>query len=490
MYGLTRAPDFDRAGLHWFNVDKPLTLADLRGRLLIIDFWTFCCINCMHVLPTLRRVEESFPDEVAVIGVHSPKFLAERQADNVAHAIARYDIRHPVVHDPHMTLWREYAVRAWPTLIFVAPDGMILGDLPGEPDPDLLLSGVGEIVRHWRRKRQASPAPLPLTAPPPTGGRLRFPGKIKPLAGANGSKRWAVADSGHHQIVVFDDDGVEVARWGNGRPGFIDLDATGSAFNGPQGLVCGDGAIYVADTGNHAIRRIDLDDGTVRTLSGDGQRGLALRHPLAAGDAALASVWDLALAGDRLLFANAGSHQIGELDLCACVVQPLAGCGAEAIVDGPALDAHLAQPSALAFDAGRGVLYFADSESSAVRAVHLGAEPRVETLVGAGLFDFGHQNGPFDQARLQHALGLDLWEDAIVVADSYNGCLRVLDVAGRCVSDLGETAFACPSDACRPPGEPAGVAADGPDRLLMADTNNHRILEIRPSERSVSVWAS
>ena len=127
MIGVVRAPDFDQPGLAWFNVAAPLSLAALRGKLVILDFWTFCCINCLHILPSLRRVEEAFPDEVVVIGVHSPKFAAEREAANVAAAIARYGIAHPVIHDPDFRLWREYAVRAWPTLIFVSPDGRVIG---------------------------------------------------------------------------------------------------------------------------------------------------------------------------------------------------------------------------------------------------------------------------------------------------------------------------------------------------------------------------
>src|SRR6185437_10096977 len=184
MTGIVRAPDFDQPGLAWFNVDAPLTLAALRGKLVILDFWTFCCINCMHILPTLRRVEEAFPEEVVVIGVHSPKFAAERAAGNVAAAIARYGIVHPVIHDPEFRLWREYAVRAWPTLVFVSPDGRVIGQHSGEPDPEGVLR----------------PAPLALAPIETPRGRLSFPGKIKPASGA--AKRWVLADAGHHQIVL------------------------------------------------------------------------------------------------------------------------------------------------------------------------------------------------------------------------------------------------------------------------------------------------
>ncbi len=491
MYGLVRAPEIDRAGLTWFNVNEPLTLSALSGRLVILDFWTFCCINCLHVVPTLRRLEEAFPDELVVIGVHSPKFSAEREPANLGHAIARCDVRHPVIHDPEMVLWDEYCVRAWPTLVLIGPDGRILGDITGEPDAQRLISGVGAMLHAWREQGLlSSPSPLPLALAEAAGGSLRYPGKIKPLRARDGSKLWALADSGHHQIVVFDDHGSEVRRFGSGEPGFIDSDAETAAFCNPQGLICHCGAIYVADTGNHAIRRIDLCQGETVTLAGTGERGRALHSaPAAACETALASVWDLELAGDKVFFANAGTHQLGELNLEAMTVRSLAGTSGEDIVDGPAMDAQLAQPSGLALGFNRQTLYFADSETSAIRSLSLCASPHVETLVGSGLFDFGHANGCFGEARLQHPLGLVWCNGQIVVADSFNGRLRVLDLDRSEVRDLDEGGFDSEDDATLPAGEPAGVTADGPERLLVADTNNHRIVEIRPEQRTLRTWA-
>ncbi|MGE5506814.1 MAG: thioredoxin-like domain-containing protein, partial [Actinomycetota bacterium] len=315
MFGITRAPDFDRPGLSWFNVAEPLTLSDLRGRIVVLDFWTFCCINCFHVLPTLRRIEETFPAEVAVIGVHSPKFDHERDLTAVARAIERYDVRHPVVHDPHLTLWREYAVKAWPTLVLVSPDGYVIGQLAGEPHPDLLVQGLGDMVAQFWNRGELIPGRLPL-APTRGGGdgRLRFPGKIRPCPGPNGTKQWAIADAGHNQVVVVDDDGTEVRRYGRGRSGFCDGPAAEAAFDGPEGLVCDARSIWVADTRNHAIRHIDRASGMVSTVAGIGCRGAILRGSEPGGDTALASPWDLALDGSRLYFANAGSHQVGVLD--------------------------------------------------------------------------------------------------------------------------------------------------------------------------------
>lgn len=493
MFGLRPAPELCRPGLRWFNVDRPLTMADLRGRLVVLDFWTACCVNCLNVLQTLRRIASAFADDaVLVIGVHSPKFPHEREPEAVAHALDRYDIRHPVVHDPDMLLWGAYGVRGWPTLVFIGPDGKVLGDLPGEPDADKLLSGIGQMVQGWRCSTQGPPAPLPITPRPhddgAPGSRLRYPTKIKPLATTAGERRWVCADSGHHQVVVLDDEGHEMGRFGCGKPGFIDLGSADSAFNSPQGLIANGPSVFVADTGNHAIRRIDLDSGAVSTLAGTGERGGVLSRAAPGPDAALASVWDLALCGRSLFFANAGTHQLGVLDLDEGMVRPCAGTGQEDLVDGAPGTACLAQPTSLAFDANGTALYFIDSEASALRRLDLGPGAKVSTLVGAGLFEFGHANGALALARFQHCLGLDWWDGRLVIADSYNGVLRIVDPERGEVSDLGERSFASAGGAfaC---SEPSGVAVAGPDRLLVADTNNHRLVELSISRRTARVWA-
>ena len=481
MFGIVRAPDLDRPGLTWFNVAAPPRLADLAGRLVILDFWTFCCVNCFHVQPILRRIEEAFATEVVVIGVHSPKFAHEREPRALEAALARYDIRHPVAHDPALVLWEEYCVRAWPTLVLISPDGRIIGQLPGEPHPDRLVEGIGDMVaQFWSRGELTPTPPSPPSARVAASRVLRYPGKIKPCPGANGETLWAVADSGHHQVVVVDDYGGEVARYGDGAAGFEDGEADLARFNGPEGLVCDATSIWVADTRNHAIRRVDRVSGKVTTVAGNGCRGLALGQGEPGQGVALASPWDLALVGGVLYFANAGSHQICSLAADG-TVRPVAGSGAENISDGAAMIAELAQPSGLAACPGGKALYFADSESSAVRRLVLGPEPRVETLVGTGLFDFGHTNGSLAQGRLQHPLGLAAVDGRLFVADSYNSSIRVIDLAAGSIADL-----AVPADLAA--FEPAGIAADGPDRLLVSDTNNHRIVEMRLAEGISRTW--
>jgi thiol-disulfide isomerase/thioredoxin len=465
------APEINRPGLVWFNTDRPLSLSDLSGRLVILDFWTFCCINCMHVLPTLARIEAAFSEEVVVIGVHSPKFSAERDPENLKAAIARYGITHPVIQDPWMSIWEEYAIHAWPTLVILGPDGRELGRISGEPDAKILLAGISEMVKDMQAGHLAPHLPLPTHPIKSESRSLRFPGKVKPLPEGG----LAVADAGHNRILLLSPEGKEIASYGSGQMGFKDGLGEAASFNSPQGLAVTPDTIFVADTYNHAIRRIDRNSGEVSTIAGIGRRGPILSfEDKPTARMALASPWDIEFFHGRLLFANAGTHQLGSLDLLSGTARAIAGNGGEHITDGPGPHALLAQPSGLALDLRTKLLYFADSETSSIRCFDI-TSGEVTSLVGSGLFDFGSADGPFADALFQHPLGLCLRGDELIVADSYNHALRRLDLAGRKVETLNPT---CRDELCRPLAEPAGVCALPDGRLIIADTNNHRLLEV------------
>lgn len=493
MAAPVRAPDLAAPGATWLNTPEPLSLADLRGRIVVLDFWTLCCVNCLHVLPALARLEAAYPQEVAVIGVHSPKFPHERDPDAVRAAIARHGITHPVLQDPERRLWDQYAVRAWPTLVFIDPHGYVLGQLSGEPDPAELVRTVGRMVKSAKGMGVLSPALLPAAPAAETRGRFRFPGKIRPIPGrAKDAACWALADAGHHQIVLLDDAGAVVARIGAGVAGHEDGPALRARFRDPQGVAADEQALWVADTGNHMIRRVDLATGAVSTVAGTGVRGGVLGPSAPALETPLASPWDVVAYGGGVLFANAGTHQLGALDPVGGELEALAGTGVEGLLDGAANEAHLAQPSGLALHGDS--LLFADSETSAVRRLEF-ATGYVRTLVGEGLFTFGHRDGPADQALLQHPLGVaPLDAGRVAVADSYNGAVRVLDLDAGTVRDLDD-GFVCRDRVCLPPGgEPAGVWPDprapaSDPRLLVVETNRHRVVEVRPARRTYRTWA-
>ena len=488
-----RAPELAAPGGVWLNVPAPLTVAGLRGRILVLDFWTGCCVNCLHVLPALARVEAAFPRDVVVVGIHSPKFPHERDPDTARAAVDRLGITHPVLHDPERHLWAQYAIRAWPTLVFVDPNGYVLGQASGEPDPVALVRTIGRMVKAAAGLGDMQPGDLDVLAAPAPPTRFRYPGKIRPIPGrARDAACWVLADAGHHQVVLLDDAGSVVARIGSGVAGSADGPALRACFRDPQGVAADAEAIWVADTGNHLIRRVDLASGDVVTVAGTGLRGGVLGDASAALETALASPWDLVPYGGGVLFANAGTHQLGALDPAGGIVERLAGTGVEHLQDGPAAAAMLAQPSGLALDGTR--LFFADSETSAVRVLDLEAM-EVSTLVGTGLFDHGTRNGGLAEAQFQHPLGVAvLGEHLLLVADSYNNRVRVVDLWERTVSDL-DNGFTCRDRVCLPEGgEPAGVCADprapaGDARVLVVETTRHRVVEVRIERRTYRNWA-
>ncbi|MDX2104091.1 MAG: thioredoxin-like domain-containing protein [Alphaproteobacteria bacterium] len=479
-----RAPELARDGLIWLNTDAPWTKDRLAGRLVILDFWTFCCINCLQVLPTLARLERRFPEEVAVIGVHSPKFQAEKDPTKVAAAIRRYGIGHPVVHDPDMRLWQEFGVRAWPTLAVIDPDGYVVGATSGEPDPDALEELIAGMVAQHRAGGRLAPGGALVAPAAPEPGRFHFPAKLKALPEGG----FVLADAGNHQIVVLSSQGDELVRYGSGLPGAEDGEALHASFHRPEGVAADEDAIWVADTGNHLLRRIDRASGLVITVAGTGQRGPALAQPTLGLEQALASPWDVEVFSGAVLFCNAGTHQLGLFDPSDGSVTRLAGSGREAISDGFAPEAALAQPSGLAALADCPVVFFADSETSSIRALVFRDKPEVATIIGTGLFDFGHVNGSLDDGRLQHPLGLAVDGPLVFVADSYNDTVRVIDLARQQISDLDD-GYTCTDAVCRPLNEPAGIALDAEGAVLVVDTNHHRILRYDPATRTSRTWA-
>ncbi len=423
----------------------------------------------------MRKLERKYADELVVIGVHSAKFPAEKSTEAIRHAVRRLAVGHPVVNDADFRVWREYAVRCWPTLMFLDPHGKVIGYHEGEFNLEALDDAIAEMVAEFEREGTLDRRPLSFTAEGENDSDrpLYFPGKL--LVDA---RRMFVADTGHHRILEVMLPTGQVRRvFGCGEKGFADGPAGEAAFSSPQGLALAGDSLFVADTENHAIRRIRLDGGTVETVAGTGEQD---RGPSVGGAALLqdlSSPWDLAVDGERLFVAMAGRHQIWVVHLGHGIAEPFAGNGCENIADGPRHSAQLAQPSGLALDREAGLLYVADSEVSGVRSVEVGPNGWVRTLVGQGLFEFGDADGVGEAVRLQHPLAL-AWADAVLyVADSYNHKIKSLNPRTREV----RTAFGTGEPGRRDGlaaeatfSEPGGLSfADG--RLYVADTNNHAV---------------
>ncbi len=439
------------------------------------------------MIPQLRKLEARYPNELVVIGVHSGKYHAERITENIRMACARLEIEHPVINDRQYRVWKSYAVNAWPTVVLVDPNGYYRGSQPGEFQADDFARLIDGLIAQYSATGTLDRRPLQFAPPHPVpAGGLLFPTKV--LADpAHG--RLFITDQGHNRVLVVGLDGPAAghvtAVIGNGAPGLADGPLAAAQFDHPNGLALAGDTLYVADTENHCVRAVDLAAGTVRTVAGTGHIG----NRRAGGpprQTALNSPWDVAVAGDMLYIAMAGTHQIWAMQGPDGPVAPWAGAGPEDIRDGPLREAYLAQPMGLALDGDR--LYFADAEDQAVRWADRGGEAaQVHTLAGTGLFDFGDKDGQGNNVRLQHCQAVAVHAGQVYVADTYNSKIKQIDPATRaCVTWLGKTTPRSgevpPRDHVDDPtaaavefDEPAGLSV-GDGQLYIADTNHHRIV--------------
>jgi thiol-disulfide isomerase/thioredoxin len=525
-------------GRNWLNTGgKSLDLEALRGKIVLLDFWTFCCINCLHVLDELRPLEEQYSDVLVTVGVHSPKFEHEADPVALAAAVERYEIHHPVLDDPELDTWKAYTARAWPTLVVIDPEGYIVAHLSGEGHADGLAVLIPELIAEHDAKGTLHRGSGPYVAPEPTSGTLRFPGKALFLPAGRGSAEWQgtsdadaaagaaaqdaasngatsngategswlVTDTGHHRLVELGTDFHTVlGTYGSGTKGYADGPGAGDTataqFNEPQGLVLlpEDVAakvgydVVIADSVNHRLRGISLQDGKVTTLVGNGiQRlletgparvdedaagftGRLSEHPL---EVSLSSPWDLVWSSklNAVVIAMAGTHQIFSFDPLTGAVAIAAGNGLEGLLDGPAHEAWFAQPSGLAEDAA-GNIWVADSETSALRKLVIDDDGAitVESAVGKGLFDFGFRDGAASDARLQHPLGVTVLPDgSVAIADTYNGAVRRYDPAAGTVSTLARGLLE-PSDVIVDHTQSAGSEP----LLVVVEANQHQLVYV------------
>ncbi|MBI3667961.1 MAG: redoxin domain-containing protein [Acidobacteria bacterium] len=486
--GDIHAPDFP-PGAAWLNTQRPLSMRELRGKVVLLDFWTFCCINCMHILPDLKKLEHKYRDELVVVGVHSAKFAAERETENIRQAVLRYEIEHPVVNDTQMWMWRQYGVRAWPTVALIDPEGKVIGGHSGEGIFEPFDQIIGKVVEVFdaEGKIDRRPLGLMLEAARTPQSLLSFPGKV--LADPEGGRLF-IADSNHNRIVVAAlDDGTVEEVIGDGEIGLADGDFDAARFHHPNGLALDGDVLYIADTENHAIRRADLGTGRVETVAGTGRQSRDLNgRPGPAAGRALNSPWDLVLHEQQLYIAMAGMHQIWKMDLATRVIGAHAGSGREAHIDGPLEEAALAQPSGVTTDGRK--LFFADSEVSSIRAADIDPRGRVTTIVGQDLFDFGDIDGIGEQVRLQHPLGVVWVDGSLYVADTYNNKIKWLFPETRAAvtfAGSGRAGLRDGSGETAEFDEPAGITATG-GRLYIADTNNHVIRTVDLATREVSTF--
>jgi thiol-disulfide isomerase/thioredoxin len=455
---MTRAPEL--VGDAWFGIEADaMSIADFRGRFLLLDFWTLCCVNCHHVLAELRPLEKKFSDALTVVGVHSPKFEHEKNPESVAAAMERHDIHHPVLNDPNMATWSSYNVRAWPTLVLVDPNGKIVSTYSGEGHSHAIEALLSELIPKYEAAGDLVRGTGVFVAPERSDSMLRQPGKIQVIPDRFRSyfkgADLLVSNSGGHNLVAINssDPDIALVKIGAGTRGFTNGPLTEAQFAEPYGLRFLPAELaaqlgyelVVADTANHAIRAISFTNDSVITIAGTGQQWMQQEATDGIGiDVNISTPWDVELIGDELLIGMAGEHRIWKLNLVSDVITVYAGTTNEGLVDGAVTQAWFAQPSAIVrSEVQPGKIWVIDAETSALRVIE---KDSITTLVGQGLFDFGHVDGSAEIALMQHPLGLtELPDGNLLIADPYNKAVRRYSPATNQMTTL-RRGLAEPSD--------------------------------------------
>ncbi|KAF8098287.1 hypothetical protein N665_0269s0013 [Sinapis alba] len=488
----TTVPEFP-SKLDWLNTAPLQFRRDLKGKVVVLDFWTYCCINCMHVLPDLEFLEKKYADKpFTVVGVHSAKFDNEKDLEAIRNAVLRYEISHPVVNDGDMYLWRELGINSWPTFAVVSPNGKVIAQIAGESHRKDLDDLVAAALIYYGGKNVLDSTPLPTRLekdndPRLAASPLKFPGK---LAIDTLNNRLFISDSNHNRIIVTDLDGNFIVQIGStGEEGFRDGSFEDAAFNRPQGLAYNakKNLLYVADTENHALRVIDFVNERVETLAGNGTKGSDYQGGRKGTSQLLNSPWDVCYepVKEKVYVAMAGQHQIWEYNVLDGVTKVFSGNGYERNLNGSTPQTtSFAQPSGISLGPDLKEAYIADSESSSIRALNLqtggsrllaGGDP----YISENLFKFGDNDGVGSEVLLQHPLGVLCAKDGqIYLADSYNHKIKKLDPVTKrvvTIAGTGKAGFKDGKVMVAQLSEPAGLALTENGRLFVADTNNSLI---------------
>ena len=412
-------------------------------------------------LQDLQALCARHPQRLRGLAVHVPRFDHEREGRRVLKRLHRHGIRLPVALDADWVAWQRFGVRAWPTVLLLDGDGTTVAVVEGDGPAVELEAPVQAFEEAPTAESEAAPAPRIREPESP----LRFPVGL-----AVNDQYLYVADSGRHRVLECTHTGRIVRQFGSGDEGFMDGNLGQAAFRRPQGLALLREMLYVADAGNHAVRRINLRSGDIDTLCGSGRRGTPREGQVFdPRSVSLDAPHGVAVTGDQLHIAQAGDNRIWSFDLGRAHLVLRAGAGELAVRDGGAATAAFAQPVALA--AVQQKLYVCDAAGSAIRSVQL-RENTVQTLVGQGPWEFGHADGPRANAQLQEPQAIALDPDAplLWIADAGNDRLRCLRLGG---GELSSHLLPQPLHA------PAGLAV-GAGAVWIADTDAHAVLRVEP----------
>ncbi|WP_276499607.1 thioredoxin-like domain-containing protein [Pontibacter litorisediminis] len=458
LTGRVNAPEINTEH-GWLNTYRNWSIKDFAGKIVLLDFWTFGCINCQHIVPDLQRLEEEYADVLVVVGIHSAKFDAEKQNGTILQAIRKFGIEHPVVNDADYKIWNQYGIRAWPTTVLIDPNGKVIGQHAGENVYNTVRPYIERLLAEHQSQLNRESIRFHVEHAPIQEDALYFPSKL--ISDSEGNIY--LSDSGHNRILKLSQQGQVLETIGSGEQGFKNGSYEEATFYEPHGLALHESILYVADAKNNAIRKVDLEARQVYTAAGTGELGYyflddKLNEPVNPN-----SPWDLYIYGNSMFVANAGNHQLLRMDLVTEKVYRFAGSGREALTDGPLHEAAFNQPSGLAIKGP--VLYVADAEASAIRTVNT-ETGMVLTPLGRGLFDFGDVDGDTDDALLQHCVGLEVIDSNVYIADTYNGKIKVLDMQRRRIRTL--------TDGLHEPNDI--IFLNG--QLWVTSTNSHQLFTV------------
>ena len=462
MTTLAPAPRFSDA-INWLNC-APQRLEALRGRVVVLGFWHAGSAASLNLLDDLAVLQQRHSDGLVAVAIHTPKFDAEEDGEAAIRIAAQAGAKVAVANDPGFVTWQHYGIRAWPSVAVIDTEGNLTDIFAGDRLREPLEARVAQLLDQAAEHGRRAYLPPPSLARPQLFPMLGYPAGILAT-----SQHLYIADTGRHRILECNLEGRVLREFGSGTPGWVDGSSGIAGFRFPRGLCLVKDTLYVADGGNHAVRRIRLTSGDVDTLLGNG----TARQPEAVDNATrtrttLHSPFGVAASVEKLYVAMTGEHQIWELDLVRHGWKLLAGSGRAGMVDGAGKAASFAEPVGLALV--QSTLYLADSANSALRSVHVGTG-QVQTLVGQGPFEFGYRDGPRETAQLQYPLGLahHSGQPVLWVADTCNNQIRQLRLGGGELGTLNITGATLV--------RPSALAAT-PEALWVANTGAHEILKI------------
>ncbi len=475
----------------WLNSSRQIQDGDLKNRVILLDFWTYACVNCLHMVPEIKKLEEQFGDRLTVIGVHSGKLDNEKLIDSIRKAVLKYNIEHLVVNDADFGIWKSFKVSSWPTMILLDVNGRVIKKYQGEVSASLVAEDIKKLVKKYNFQINRNKLPIVLEKNKTVAHFLNFPSGIdfvrgfsyKNISKTNGL---AISNTGNNTILITSLNGDTLLEIGSGNSGSKDGAFTEASFNAPRGLLFKNNILYIADTGNHLIRKVDFKTGKVSTIAGTGENGLAINSDGESLKTNLSSPWDLEFFPDsnHIIISNAGTHQLLNYNISKNTIIPFAGSGDEDLQDGKFPNNALAQPSGLSAFGGN--LYFVDSETSSLRVADKNG--LVKTLLGRGLFDFGHKNGTAKEALMQHPVGLSADDTGVYIADTQNHVIRKFDLKSQQISDYsgsikGDGTGSKNNTSYNEPEAMVAVL----DKFYITDTNNGRIVELNRGNKSSSL---